>query len=240
MTLSQKTHLEASERAQPLLQQLEEAKMNFRDQIFFLIGSRHLDDTASIDDIGNLVALNALTSTSPFVSDAGQKLMDQENRNSQRIDIFQKLLNNPEIVEQARNELHDKIFAKDKEKVNNYLDLIVSYVDAHIDQHIGFIKALDEFVRLEEKAYSPWGVFTVSEADMQASLDKISQCKPSPGLSVPLSLMLIQQYEKSTAWKEHNPRSNLSVAWLKSILGTLMKYGTIEEELRKEILKEKK
>jgi hypothetical protein len=75
---------------------------------------------------------------------------------------------------------------------------------------------------------------------MQASLDKISQCKPSPGLSVPLSLMLIQQYEKSTAWKEHNPRSNLSVAWLKSILGTLMKYGTIEEELRKEILKEKK
>jgi hypothetical protein len=70
MSEIQKTHLEASEWAQPLLQQLEETKTNFRKQIFSLVADRQPFSNLGKHGLSNLAVFNSLTSSPTMVSEA--------------------------------------------------------------------------------------------------------------------------------------------------------------------------
>lgn len=235
---------EASERAQPLLQQLEDAKTNFRDQIISLVQSRQPFGNVGKNDLSNLLAINFLTMNPSMMDDAkkwAEKIsIEYKTKNPQLAAVmegFWKLLDQPQTLEKHGNTIRDKVFHPDKEEVNEYLLLIAAYVDAHLDQYIDFIKAIDAQERLMEKFNSPGGFLNVTSDEFDKSVDNVMKFKEIPsGLTLPVSAIVTQQYmeEDKTEW------SKFSEKWLESILQTLIRYSKIEEKLGDESVPPKK
>jgi hypothetical protein len=241
--------LKWTDRANKIIQNLEETKINFANQIFELVKSRN--PFSHERNFSNLWAINLLLTSSKMMADAkewSQKAIEMYKEESPQLakmfETFLGMLENPEWMESNRNELYDKTFWLDKEHINSYLILIVEYIRSQIDHKIEFIKTLDEYQILVEdfEQYTK-----LLEKDPIEDLFKINEIKIKwtelieihwklkMGLSLliwdALASLFIKFWDKSEmeiAW------IHFKKEWIENISKALLKYAKIEKELIKE------
>jgi len=210
---------------------LMNTKNAFREQIFAVVKMR-MPFQAKGNVLSNLAAMNTLLHNPSMISDAqegAKKIIDQaEDRSSSLVKAmqgFQKLLGDPEQMQQLRNKWASDVFP-DKEEVNEYLLLTAAYIEKHIDDYVEAIQSLRDYLILEEK-YKLW-TNNVSREQMNDAMEKaINELEKCP-MTITDSLVkcIATTFSQQKDWK-------LTEKWAINFAEVLKKYQEQECELVK-------
>jgi len=223
-------------RADRVTTTLTRTKNAFREQIFAIVKDR-MPFQAKGHAMSNLAAMNALLGSDWMVSDikeGAQKFIDQAEDTSspsvRRMQEFQKLLNNPQQMQQFRDSCANEVFP-DKEEVNEYLLLTAAYIDYHLDNYISAIGAIKKYHILEEKCRS-W-INNTSRKQSQTACQEAYENAVNLLGQTPTTLLT---WLSKSIWYAFSTQRDgkLTEHWLNNFVKTLKKYVQREETIYRE------